>query len=207
MKRILAAGFGLAALMAATAQARPVSWPGGVTVMAERTGDDAGLLVHYTVDPRFSLGLRQQWTPDGDPTRTQIVATRLLRRWNEPAAQANIYARAALGVSEAAGRTGAADVEMMADWETRRWYVSAAAKGTRDGSDSTGQMKARVGVAPYLGDFGDLHTWLMLEADWKPERADPVLVRPLMRFFYDVHLLELGWSSDDELFAAYILRL
>jgi hypothetical protein len=207
MKRILAAGFGLAALMAATAQARPVSWPGGVTVMAERTGDDAGLLVHYTVDPRFSLGLRQQWSPDGDPARTQIVATRLLRRWNEPAAQANIYAKAALGVSEAAGRTGAADVEMMADWETRRWYVSAAAKGTRDGSDSTGQMKARVGVAPYLGHFGDLHTWLMLEADWKPERADPVLVRPLMRFFYDVHLFELGWSSDDELFAAYILRL
>ena len=207
MKRILAAGFGLAALWGATAQARPVSWPGGVTVMAERTGDDAGVLVHYTVDPRFSLGLRQQWTPDGEPARTQLVATRLLRRWNEPASQANIYARAALGVSEAAGRTGAADIEMMADWETRRWYVSAAAKGTRDGADSTGQMKARVGVAPYLGDFGDLHTWLMLEADWKPERADPVLVRPLVRFFYDVHLVELGWSSDDELFAAYILRL
>lgn len=207
MKRLFAAGLALAALTGHPAQARPVSWPGGVTVMAERTGDDAGVLVHYTVDPRFSLGLRQQWDAYGDPARTHLVATRLLRRWNEPSSQANLYARLGLGVAEAAGRTGSADVEVMADWETRRWYLSAAAKGTRDGSDSGAQLKARVGVAPYLGDFGDLHTWLMLEADWKPERADPVLARPLVRFFYDVHLLELGWSSDDEAFVSYILRL
>lgn len=207
MKRRIAAGACLAALWATTAQARPVSWPGGVTVMAERTGDDAAVLVHYSVDPRVSLGLRQQWTPDGEPARTQLVATRLVKRWNEPASQANLYARAGLGMAEGPGRTGAADLEIMSDWETRRWYLSAAAKATRDGSDATGQLKARVGIAPYEGDFGDLHTWLMLEADWKPERADPVLVRPLVRFFYDVHLLELGWSSDDELFAAYVLRL
>jgi hypothetical protein len=210
--RCLCAATVCAALFAASAsQARPVSYPDGWTLWASRDDAASSLLVHYTPMRAYSVGLRHEVEDLHERARTQAVLTWLAWRRNERHSQANLYLRGALGEADGhAGRETAADAEVMADWETRRQFVSLSARYLSDGGAATA-VKARVGIAPYVADFGALHTWLMLEADWKPERGDreggPLIARPLVRLFFDVHLLEFGASTEGEMFAAYILRL
>ena len=95
--------------------------------------------------------------------------------------------------SELAGQAG-----VMADWETRRWFVGYRAAARDYGAlDASAFHAAKVGVAPYLGDTGDLHTWLMVEVDQRPDAPEAVGVTPMVRFFKGETLLELGWSVSD----------
>jgi hypothetical protein len=212
MKRMLAAAMAVAAVTS-PAHARPVSYPGGWTIWLQRDDAAASALVHFTPHRGYSIGLRIEDMNAHDRQRTQAVATWLIRRWNAQHSQGNLYLRGALGQAQGHGaRETAADLEAMADWETRRVFVSAGVRGLADEWERpVAEAKARVGVAPYVADFGALHTWLMLEADWKPERADrdggPLIGRPLVRLFTGVHLFELGASTEGEVFASYILRL
>jgi hypothetical protein len=54
----------------------------------------------------------------------------------------------------------------------------------------------RAGFAPYEGDSGELHTWLMLEIDHRPEDQDAVTATPLVRFFKGPMLVELGYNLN-----------
>lgn len=67
-------------------------------------------------------------------------------------------------------------------------------------------QSARVGWAPYEGDYGDLHTWLMLEVDHSPESEDNFTVTPLIRMFKGVHLVEAGMNNHGEVLFNYVLR-
>jgi len=53
---------------------------------------------------------------------------------------------------------------------------------------------ARVGFAPYEGDTGDLHTWLMLEIDHRPKNEDDLALTPLIRLFKGPVLIEAGYN-------------
>ena len=56
---------------------------------------------------------------------------------------------------------------------------------------------ARVGWAPYEGDTGDLHTWLMVEVDRREHLEEATTVTPLIRFFKGQALLEVGYNLSD----------
>ena len=92
-----------------------------------------------------------------------------------------------------------AQAGVMADWETRRLFVSYRASVQDFGSlDKSAMQAARFGFAPYEGDTGDLHTWLMIEVDNRPDNPEPWGVTPLVRFFYGSALFEAGWSLTDD---------
>ena len=67
----------------------------------------------------------------------------------------------------------------MADWETRSLFAGYRSRYLDAGrfGDQFSQA-ARLGFAPYVGDTGDLHTWLMLEIDHRPEGEDTVTTTP-----------------------------
>ena len=67
-------------------------------------------------------------------------------------------------------------------------------------------QSARLGIAPYIGDYGDLHTWLMVELWHIPDNDDQFTLTPLVRFFKDVHLVEVGISTDGDLLFNWIIR-
>lgn len=88
---------------------------------------------------------------------------------------------------------------VMADWETRRLFVSYRAMARDFGElDKSAFQAARFGFAPYEGDTGELHTWLMLELDHRPDNPEPFGITPLLRFFYGSALFEAGWSLTDD---------
>lgn len=194
--------FGLAA---APAQARPVSYPGGWTAMQMNNGDYSSVHLHYSPTFQDSIGLysERNWAEDWHFTGLQY--NRLVKRWNETGSQANLYFKAGLGQVD---RFGPGDTDLAgfvgisADWETRRWFTSYEARAHDLGFDQSFRQSARIGVAPYIGDYGDLHTWLMLQVENQPESETPTTVTPLVRFFYDVQLLELGYTPETDRFMA-----
>ena len=207
MKRILFAGLVLAlggAISSQIAEARPVSYPGGWTLMQQNNGDFSSIHAHYSPTFQDSIGLYIERNWDSDWQFTGLQYNRLVKRWNEPGAQANLYFKAAAGQADPFGNE--ADTELAgfigvaADWETRRWFVSYEGRAYDLGFTQDTRHSARVGMAPYIGDYGDLHTWLMLEVQNHPEAETPNTVTPLVRFFYDVQLLEIGYTPETEEF-------
>ncbi|MEL7547432.1 MAG: hypothetical protein AAGJ84_12330 [Pseudomonadota bacterium] len=198
------------ALASGNAEARPVSYPGGWTWMQMNTGDYSSVHAHYSPTFRDSIGLysERNWSEDWHYTGLQY--NRLLKRWNAKNAQANVYLKGSVGQADPFGEEDAelaGFIGVGADWETRRWFTSYEARAYDLGFNQTARQSARIGVAPYIGDYGDLHTWLMLQVENQPESDTPTTLTPLVRFFYDVQLLEIGYTPETERFMAnWIVR-
>ncbi|MEL6956951.1 MAG: hypothetical protein AAFO88_09940 [Pseudomonadota bacterium] len=194
----------------AMAEARPVSYPGGWTVMQRNTGDFSSLHVHYSPTFQDSVGAYVEHNWEGDYTFAGGQYNRLVKRWNTPKSQANLYLNLGAGYAETFDETDeglAGFAGVAADWETRRWFTSYQVRAYDLGFDRDVHHNVRVGVAPYIGDFGDLHTWLMLEVQNSPESDTPTTLTPLVRFFYGVQLVEVGYTPETERFMAnWIVR-
>ena len=202
-KTALAASLFGAGAFALPADARPVSYPGGWTVMQFNNGDYSSFHGHYSPTYQDSVGLYVEQNWDGDFTFTGLQYNRLVKRWNGKGEQANVYFKAAAGQADPFGEGSAklgGMVGLSADWETRRYFLSAETRALDLGFDKSVRSEARIGIAPYIGDFGDLHTWLMLEVGNQPEAEDPTSVTPLIRFFKGVNLVEIGYTPQSEEF-------
>jgi hypothetical protein len=176
-------------------------------------GDKNSVHVHYSLTAKTSIGYKFEYWPDKELNLHALQINKLLKRWNKTESQANLYIKSGIGVaysdlgifdskSGASGFTGIA-----VDWEDRRRFISYENRFTEiNGIDDFFQQSARVGWAPYQGDYGDLHTWLMLQLEHMPENADKHTVTPLVRFFKDVHLLEFGVNNHNKVLINYIFR-
>ncbi len=191
-------------LVGTGAVARPVSYAGGWTAIEQTDRQATMALVHYSPTPTYSIGLRIDWDRRDDILFVGPQATWLAKRWFGEDYQANVYlfgaAGAAKGVGDNDGEARAAVLGgVMADWETRRLFVSYRAHGFEAGDlDATFMQAARVGFAPYVANTGALHTWLMIEIDHRPDNPEPIGVTPLVRFFKGPALFEAGWSVTDD---------
>lgn len=190
--------------IASEAYARPVSYAGGWTLIEDTDRQSTTGLIHYTPDASYSIGARIEWNHRDDVLFTGAQATWLAKRWFGEDHQANLYLWGAAGLAQGIGDNPSdanfgAQAGVMADWETRRLFVSYRASAQDFGSlDKSAMQAARVGFAPYEGDTGDLHTWLMVEVDNRPDNREPWGVTPLVRFFYRSALFEVGWSVTDD---------
>lgn len=196
-------------LVASPVQARPVSYAGGWTAMQMNDADASTLHLHYSPTVNYSVGYKAEYWRDGNWQFHGLQLNNLLKRWNMPGAQANAYLKSGLGVSlQGDSRHAAGFMGFAADWETRRYFTSYENRYMQAGGDVGGfyTQKARIGIAPYVGDYGDLHTWLMVQAEHMPERDDPVVVTPMVRFFKDVYMAEFGVSHRGDVMANWIVR-
>jgi hypothetical protein len=187
------------------AAARPVSYAGGVTIMTMNNGDTNGVHANYSLTAFYSIGAGVDYNRDHEYYLYTAQLNNLLKRWNNPDSQANLYLESGVGIADShhgatkgqqnlAGFTG-----ISVDWEDRRFFVSYSNRYTEAGSiDGYYQQSARVGVTPYIGDYGDLHTWLMVQIDHQPEADNAVTVTPLVRLFKGTQLLEAGLSNQGD---------
>ena len=115
------------------AEARPVSYPGGWTVMQMNNGDGSSVHVHYSPTASDSVGFyaERNWAEDVQFTGLQY--NRLLKRWNGPKSQANTYLKLGVGEADPFGPDSgelSGFAGFAADWETRRWFTSYEARAT-----------------------------------------------------------------------------
>lgn len=186
-------------LLAAEAMAHPVAFKGAWGIMAYHQPDAINWQLAYSATSRLAFGADYLRDAMSGPERHFGYGrlNLLLKRWNGDDYQANVYAYGGAGAAIEPGATRlAALAGGEADYETRKIYFSAKAMAlfVRDGDDMVAYA-ARAGIAPYVGEAGDLHTWLIAQALYYPSAtSEPVRVGPVLRFFYHNVLWELGVS-------------
>lgn len=187
-------------LFCSAVTARPVSYTGGWTIIEESDRQASSALVHYTPAPSWSIGLRTEVNRDNDYAIYSVHPTLLAKRWFGKDYQGNLYFHGGIGVASGVDGNALRDETavyggIMADWETRSLFAGYRSRYLDAGHFGDQFMHAaRVGYAPYEGDSGDLHTWLMLEIDHRPEEEDPITATPLVRLFKGPLLLEVGYN-------------
>lgn len=206
MRTLCALSCGMVLGLSASALARPVSYADGWSVMQMNDADMHSAHVSYSPTARYSIGYTAEYWRDEDWQFQGGQFNYLAKRWNNPASQGNLYLQSGAGIAysdyqafdhktEPAGFIG-----ITADWEDRRYFTSYENRYTHAGDiDTFFMQKARVGIAPYEGDYGDLHTWLMLQVDHNPGNADNFTVTPLVRLFKGDTLAEAGISNKGQI--------
>lgn len=203
----------LAVVVATPASAKPVSYAGGVSPMIMNNGEVNAASITYSPTAHYAIGFGVEYWREKDYTIQSLQLNNLIKRWNFPDSQGNIYLQSGIGV--AYSDTGefehelepAAFTGVLADWEDRRFFISYENRFTEAGDiDSNFMQSARVGVAPYIGEFNDLHTWLMVEVGHYPEAENKVTVTPMVRFFKNTHLIEAGISNQGDLLFNWMIQ-
>lgn len=187
---------------AVSAPAKPLSYVGGTMVMQENDETGNTLALDYTFNPRFALGLYAK--RDIGERHLYTIGPQLntlIKRWNLPAGQGNIFSMTGAGMTRQGSRSQpAAWVALLADYETRRVFLSYEPRLMYSGDIETSfWQRAQVGFAPYLADYEQLSTWLLLRFDHHPAKEGHFVVTPMMRFFYKTIWLEAGYSSNNQL--------
>ena len=164
--------------------------------------------IHYSPTAKYSIGWRHEYLRGPDAHLDAAQLNYLVKRWNAPASQANLYLKSGVGVAYDGDNTEAAAFTGLAtDWEDRRYFISYENRFFyADNIDQYVSHKARVGIAPYIGDYGDLHTWLMIQTDYDAGKKDEFSVTPLVRFFKGPALLEAGYNLDGGALFNFVYR-
>ena len=199
----------VAGLSANPAEAKPISYVDGFMVMQENDETGNTLSLDYTIDPTLAVGLyAKKESGDMDYTTVGPQVNYLIKRWNLPGAQGNIFSMTGAGVSRFKGDDEfSAWTGILADYETRRIFTSYEIRGMYAGDiEKSVWQRARVGFAPYLANYDDLNTWFMVQVDHHPSKEDNVVVTPLVRFFYKTTLVEAGYSSNDHVMFNWVLQ-
>jgi len=196
--------------LSGTVHARPVSYPGGWTFMQKSNGSYSSVHAHYSPTASDSIGAYIERNWQEDITFTGIQYNRLVKRWNGRKTQANFYAKVGVGQAQPFGKNGAqiaGFTELAMDWETRRWFTEYRIRATDYADNQSIHHSGRLGIAPYIGNYGDLHTWLMVQVENHPESNKPTTTTPLVRLFKGVQMLELGYTIEhEEWLANWIVR-
>ena len=195
-----------------TTQARPVSYQHGWTIMMNRDRTKQSLLVHYSPTHYYSIGYRVEQRNKQHFKFSALQINNLLRRWNLPRAQANLYLQSGWGLARCTNSEKCTHSDssvqftgLSYDWENQRYYFSysnqylKATSFTREYSDTI-----RIGVTPYIGKYNQLHTWIMLQLDHHPQQDHHYTFTPLLRFFKGTNLFEIGASKHNEVYLTWI---
>jgi hypothetical protein len=185
---------------ATSTKAKPLSYVGGTMAMQENDETGYSVSIDYTFNPHFALALYSKYEINGD--EMYMVGPQLntlIKRWNLPDGQGNIFNMTGVGLVRqgAHNQTGAWST-MMADYETRRLFVSYEARFLYAGDiEKSVWQRAYAGFAPYLANYNDLNTWFLLRLDHHPAKEDVFVATPVVRFFYKTVWVELGYSSNE----------
>ncbi len=165
-------------------QAKPIAYARGTTAMLEYGG--GGMLesqIFYAPRFNYSFGLSALQLENARGTRDQAVARAnyLIKRWNLPSAQGNLFGYAGIGTartrypsSSGLGADGqnmptnasgfASSAGWQADFETRWFYSSARMDWNHAHSQSFRIDTTQLGLAPYAHGYQDWATFFLLQA-------------------------------------------
>ena len=190
--------------------ARPISYSGGITIMQKNNFIKNSLLLHYSPTYKYSIGYKGEYFKKEQIALNSLQLNNLVKRWNMPAAQANIYFKTNIGnASKSSQNQLYSSIGVAGDFETRKYFIAYENKYYKTNGHilSSFQQKMTLGIAPYIANYGQLHSWLMLQIDHQPKiNGEELIIAPLLRIFKGMHLAELGVSSNKNILFNFIVR-
>ena len=174
-------------------EARPISYSGGSTVMSNTDNMRDTFYYHYSPTYKYSLGLEAVKDDYFNTDFSYFRLTYLLNRKNTRYSQRNLYFQS--GVSSKGLNNNFIGVH--GDWETRRWFIGFGYKKVSNDIIEYDDRFLQLGVAPYLGEYGDFHTWVMVKSK-KNDLLESWSTFPVLKFFKGNFLIEFGYNNKTE---------
>lgn len=202
-----------AVLLSGKAMAHPVSFQGAFGIMSYNSQRTNEALLTYSVSPYFAVAttyLRE--------ARSEFYIPRanfLLKRWNNADSQGNIYLSGGSGIEKFNSQNSATYLgEVIADWESRRYYVYLEHLYLRRNNVSNTDLplqdynntKLRFGYAPFLADYNDLNVWAIAQFE-KHNDDKQIEAMPFLRFFMKNILWEVGAGFDGSFAFNFMLHI
>lgn len=190
---------------------RPVGFQGAFSLISENRPMRNQQIFHYSPHHRFSLGVRhlrfEQNSIDINAGLAQAAV--IVKRWNTNKFQANIYAYGGIGGAVYNSESGLTYMSgVQADAEDRRLYSYFRFTNFLSSKfENLFAYRARVGIAPYLADYDEINSWVMLQYDFQPGQSAEHRLSPFVRLFYRNFLLELGSSTRGEWMLNFITEI
>ena len=151
------------------------------------------LYYHYSPSYKYSVGIENLKDKNLRDDYSYLRFTYLINRKNNLHSQRNLYFQS--GLSTKSGNDLFYGIH--GDWETRRWFLGFDIKKVENRLKSYNQNHIQIGFAPYLGEYGDIHTWLMLKTK-KTSIKDKRSSYPALKFFKGNTLLEFGYNNKTD---------
>lgn len=177
------------------ALAHPVSYQGATSLMSYNKDAETEWMLNQSLRSYFAVGV--QYTKTEYFELSLVRANLLAQRWNNENSQGNIYLSVGSGIEKSFGENKSASMgSIEADWESRKYYTSIQYnKFIRENSGNIVRpdyetLKGRFGVAPYLADFNEINSWLILQFD--KTNQESIETTQFVRLFYKNTLIELG---------------
>ena len=174
---------------------RPVSYTGGTTFMAMNNGDRISSHVHYSPKYFYSLGYRFEYWKDKDYVNHFLQGNYLVERFNNIDSQANIYLKTGIGTStyleSDKDYNKSYFISGSADWETQKLYSNYEVRYSDiENIEDFILHSGALGFAPYVGNYGDLHTWVLYAFQYNEDKNKNKLTHgPKLRFFKNTNLI------------------
>jgi hypothetical protein len=199
------AAIALLGLLPIWAAAKPIAFAKGTTVMLEHgAGTMNEAQVFYA--PRYWYSAGAGWleleSEDGSKQRhiTYLRGNLLAKRWNMPAAQANVFVWGGLGRATGNDFEGSdlgRNVGFQADYETRRVYGAFRSDLQESDHFSHRIDTLQLGLAPYKHDYNTLATWFVVQGRrYTGGLFDGTETAFLVRFFKGGTWVEIGATTD-----------
>jgi hypothetical protein len=182
-----------------TAMAAPMGFKDSTMAMGDFSPGWREAWVNHALTARDAIGVGGLSMRSDDKTRRRTLAeltyTRLLKRWNMPHAQANVWLFAGLGGIEGndfRGTRTAVAPGLQLDYETTRFYLAGTARLYRARHLNHDYGAARVGFSFYETDYDQVQPWLVLEARRMRGLSDELEWTPMLRLIHKRFFVELG---------------
>jgi hypothetical protein len=176
-----------AVMVARPVLAAPMGYKDSWMVMTDLSPNWREAYTNYALTPRDAIGPSLLTMRSDDKTRTRDLAeltyTRLLKRWNLPHAQANVWFVGGLGAvrgNDFAGTRTMATPGIQVDYETARVYVSGFTRLYRAQGINHDYGAARVGFSFYEVDYDEVQPWLILEARRMRGLSEQTEITPML---------------------------
>jgi hypothetical protein len=158
---------------------------------------------NYALTPRDALGASSLYMRSDDESKSRqlsdLTYTRLVKRWNLPQAQANVWFLGGLGHltgNDFVGSKIMVSPGLQADFETTRVYASATARLYRADGINHDFASTRLGFSFYEVDYDETQPWLVVEARRMTGLSERMEVTPMLRLIHNRYFIELGVNNN-----------
>lgn len=190
-------------LAASAAHAAPMGFKESFMVMTDLGPNWKEAWVNYAFTARDAVGAGglEMRSDDGLRKRTLAEATytRLLKRWNLPDAQANVWLFVGVGAirgNDFAATRAAFAPGLQVDWETTRLYVAATGRFYRASDLNHDYASLRAGFSFYEVDYDEIQPWFVIEARRMRGLSDKTELTPMLRLVHNRYFVELGVNNS-----------
>ncbi|CAM8649686.1 hypothetical protein MCEMAEM21_02714 [Oxalobacteraceae bacterium] len=188
-----------------TAQAAPMGFKDSWMTMVDFSKSYRELTANYALTPRDAIGLTSTYMQTNNQSQSQmnneLTYTRLIKRWNMPDAQANIWFIGGVGETRGNFFNGAKTTVspgMQADYETTRLYASANARIYVADGITNKIVSARAGFSFYEANYDETQPWLIVEARRMSMVSNAYEVTPMLRLIHNRFFVEAGANLNGQ---------